>query len=128
MSRLVVEQRVLRCDACRRPFVLRYRLTTEMPCTEAKAMMRSEWVRCGRPACRHAQPVLAPLAAYQLSTTEWLGTDSAVPPGPTWGDVLSTPIRKPHRSADELRPRGESTVGLPSRWKRWVAGVRRVKL
>ena len=128
MSRLIVEERVLRCDLCRRLFVLRYRPPMETPSMGKRVRMRSEWVRCGRPACRHVQPVLAPMGASELSTAEWFGADTAVPPAPTWGDALFMPIRKAHRSADAPRPRGENTVGLPSRWRRSVPGVRRVKL
>jgi len=78
------------------------------------SVVRSEWVRCGNPACDHVQPVVVPVSAYSIETMEWLGTRDAMPTGPTLRDIMSS-------GAEKLRPRRSAS----SRWARVLGTLRR---
>jgi hypothetical protein len=67
-----IEERLIRCDVCGRPFVLSFERTPH-PTKRGQSTVCQVWVRCGQPKCHRRQPVLVPMNSWDHSTREWLG-------------------------------------------------------
>ena len=117
-----LEERILRCDVCGRPFVLAYR-RGDVAQSLASSRVTSEWIRCPSAACHHLQPVIVPYEGGVASVAEWLGSANVAPLGPTYREVLESGRRGAARSAEQPRPSGFVTklVRLLSRLRHRAA-------
>jgi hypothetical protein len=99
-----IEERVLRCDVCDRPFVLAYR-RGDAAGYLSSSRVTSEWVRCPISECHHVQPVIVPFEGGIVSVAEWFGSPGATPLGPTYREVLASGRRRTGPSTKTPRPR-----------------------
>jgi hypothetical protein len=83
-----VEERVLRCDVCKRPFVLAYR-RGESARSLSDSRVTSAWIRCPAAECHHVQSVIVPFEGGIVAITEWLGSDEAARQGLSYRELLA---------------------------------------
>jgi hypothetical protein len=117
-SSVPLEQRLVRCDACGRTFVLSYRRPDASEALR-NAVVTSQRVRCPLPECKHPQLVIVPIGGHEVHTLEWLGVSELPSSRHTLADVFREP-----RAADSVEAPQEShhrkaTVGgkLATAWR-----------
>ena len=125
-SAVPLEQRLLRCDACSRTFVLSYRRPDISQALRA-TVVRSERVWCPRPECRRPQPVIVPIDGHGVTTLEWLGVSELSKSHRTLGEVLrESPIAESNSRQPDHTKTGSPGV-LIGWWRSLAKGVWRSK-
>ena len=85
-----LEERVLRCDACGKPFLLVYR-RPNVAQRLSDTVVTSCGVRCPSEGCHHPEPVIVPVDAYDVTVAEWLGTSDTAESSRSLKDVFRGP-------------------------------------
>ena len=70
-----LEERLVRCGACGRPFLLAYR-RPNVAQKLSTVVVGSMHVLCPSDKCGHLERVVVPVDGYDVTPREWLGTSS----------------------------------------------------